>query len=290
MRRRNIIKIDRSVYNQTEEESMRDWKKRLIVAGVLLFGVIGMLVNKIDEYKKEAEFLENVRTVETEQALREALREDGWIYAKGKLSGNLQMKDVSLVNGELYDDVSKIPRGYKPVFFGTVIELEVKIGNYEYDKDAYESNRHIQHRFYAKKTRKLRTKTIGVLGMDFNVEKSENLLQRCDALRQRFGDGIMVKNADGDVVPLISGPEKDFYYRGYEAHACPSDIEGALKIQVKDGKVAEDAFEIIPAQELEGIEAMAAGEFDYATEIGAYIILWICLVPFAWLLMRFMGM
>lgn len=269
---------------------MRDWKKRFIVAGILLFGMICILVYRYTQIAQEAEMMETASVVTTKEGLDEALKREGVIYIKGVIEGAIDMKDVSLVDNVLSKDPADIPQGYERIFSGKYMQFEVNRGKYEYDKEAWERNRHYQYHFYGRETLTLRVDSVHILGYEFDVTKAKNLLIRCGALKHRAGDGAM-HSVNKKLLPTFERPYQAYYYEGFEAFAYPSDIEGALKIELKNGELLEEEMQIIPAAELGMIEEMAeTGEFDFATEIGAYLIAWVFLVLLAWFIMKFFGM
>lgn len=269
---------------------MRDWKKRFIVAAILLFGVICILVYRYSQIEQEAKIMGSASVVTTKEGLDEALKREGVIYIKGVIEGGIDMKDVSLVDNVLSKDPADKPKGYEPVFFGKYMQLEVNRGRYEYDKDAWEKNRHYQYHFFGRETLTLKVDAVHILGYEFDVTGAERLLNRCGALKHSAGDGAM-HYVGKKLLPTLKKPYQERYYEGFEAFAYPSDIEGALKIELKNGELLEEEMEIIPADELSMVEdMMETGEFDFTAEIGAYLILWFALVLVVWFVMRFFGM
>lgn len=269
---------------------MRDWKKRFIVAGILLFGVICILVYRYTQIVQEAKIMESASVVTTKEGLDKALKREGVIYIKGVIEGGIDMKDVSLVDNVLSKDPADIPKGYERVFFGKYMQLEVKRGRYEYDKDAWEKNRHYEYHFFSRETLTLKADVIHILGYEFDVTRADKLLDRCGALKHNAGEGAM-HYVGKKLLPTFDVPYQERYYEGFEAFAYPSDIEGALKIELKNGELLEGEMMILPADELAMVEEMAeTGEFDFTTEIGAYLIVWVFLVLLAWLFMKFFGM
>lgn len=269
---------------------MRDWKKRFIVAGVLLFAVICILVYRYTQIESEAKIMEAASVVTTKEGLEKAMKREGVIYIKGRVEGDLDMAHVSLVDMELSKDPAKMPEGYNSVFSGKYMQLEVNRGRYEYIKETWEKYSRLEYNFFGRKTLSLKADAVHILGYEFDTTKAEKLLNRCGVLKQRVGDGAM-RYVGQKLLPTLDVPTDVFYYEGYELYAYPSEIEGALKIELKNGELLEEEMEIIPADELAMVEELAeTGEFDFATEIGAYLILWVVLVLIAWFIMKFFGM
>ncbi|MDO4753845.1 MAG: hypothetical protein Q4A41_02455 [Bacillota bacterium] len=269
---------------------MRDWKLRWIVAVVLLFLVASLCVYNTTATQDEAAELTKARVVESQDAFREALKTDGLIYAKGTVEGMIDMDDVSLVDGVLSDDPSKMPKDYNRVFFGEYMEIDVQLGQYKYDKEIYEKSSRFEYQFVGEKTLNLRTKTVGMFGVEFNIENAKNPLERCALLKQNVAEGMFVLNGSGQKVPSLSYPKDDGYYiSGYQVRGIPTKFKGALKLRVENGTPAVEDIEVLPESDMQMLEEMAAGNFNYAEHIAAYVALWIVLVLVAWLIMKFLG-
>lgn len=234
--------------------------------------------------------MQKSRIVESENELLKVLKADGVIYAKGTVKGNLRMKNVSLVDGVLTDDISKMPKNYNSVLSGEYIEFEVQLGEYQYDKKQYEEYKRYSYIFDSRESTKLRSKTVQILGMEFNVEKSKKLLDLSLVLRNQIGEDSIIKNENDQRVPSLEMADKVNYYAGYKLYAIPSEIKGALKLCVENGKLVEEEFENWPQAELKNVENMMAGTFDYTTEVLSYLVLWAVLVLIAWLIMKFFRM
>lgn len=270
---------------------MRDWKKRWIVAGVLLFVAFCIFVYRLSVYEDEAALISDARFVETEQQLQEALKHDGYIYAKGKIEGDLDSRLITLIDGELSVDSTTGRQGYKDAFMGQYLTLQVMLGHYEYDKDVYKQSARYVHYFVERERKELVSKAVTVLGMTFPVTKPEKLVERAGVYQNQVGDGAIVKDADGRMVPSIETPENVPTYEGYKLTAIPSGIDAVLKLQVKNGSAETDSLEIISTSDFEQSKELAdTGKFDYATEIMAYMILWILMTLVAWLIMKMLGM
>ncbi|MDO4719822.1 MAG: hypothetical protein Q4A78_04095 [Peptostreptococcaceae bacterium] len=270
---------------------MRDWKKRLIVAGILFVVCVIILIARILSYKEEAVQMSQGTVVSSEQEMKTALEKDGVIYAKGIISGSLNMDEITLNHEILSADPADILEGQAPFFPGKYMGFGAKVGNYEYIKERYESNRVLEHHFYSKEEFFIHADKVEVFGMDFDVRESKKLFENLGVLKQEVGSGSFTRDPKtGATVPTFEMPEEK-YFRGFELYAYPSEVEGALKCVVENGEILPGETVIFPAAELELIEDLAeTGTMDYATEIGAFVIFWIVLTLIAWFVMRLFGL
>lgn len=270
---------------------MRDWKKRWIVAGVLLFVAACIFVYRLSVYEDEAAQISDARIVESEQQLEEALKQDGYIYAKGKIDGDLDSKHITLIDGVLSANPRKVPKGYHDVFMGQYLVLHAELGYYEYDKDVYQQSTRYVYYFVEKKRETLASGTVTVLGKTFSVTNPDKLFERVGIHLNQVGDGAFVKDAEGRLIPSLEKPDQVPSYEGYQLTAISSGIDAVLKLRVQDGKPVDDDMEMIAVADFDQSKELAeTGKFDYATEIMAYVILWILMTLVAWLIMRMLGM
>lgn len=270
---------------------MRDWKKRWIVAGVLLFVAACIFVYRLSIYEDEAALITDARIVESEQQLQEALKQDGYVYVKGELEGDLDSENITLIDGILSNHPKNTSRGYKDVFLGAYISLDVVLGRYEYNPDTYKQSGRWDYSFVPGETKKLVTKTVTVFGISFPVGDPEKLVERAGVYKNPAGTGSLVKDAEGRMVPSIETPKDTIAYEGYALHAIPARIDAVLKLHVKDGKPVDEDMEIIATADFDVSKELAdTGTFDYGTEIVAYLILWILMTLVAWLIMRMLGL
>lgn len=269
---------------------MRDWKKRFILAGILFLISMIILVARIISYKEEAGQMSEGIVASDPGELQSAMENDGIVYAKGIISGSLNMDEVSLNDGVLSADPDDMRSGQEPSFSGKYLGLKAKVGKYEYDKSKYESKRILEHHFYAKDEYFIQADTLRILDMEIDIRESKNLFRKMGALLQRVGDGSFRYDPDTKTkLPVFEHPD-EYYYNGFELYAYPSEVEGALKLVIQEGEVVAEETLIIPASELEIIEDLAeTGTMDYGTEIGAFIILWIVLTLIGWGIMKFLG-
>lgn len=270
---------------------MRDWKKRWIVAGILFVVCMIILISRIISYREEGTQMREGVLAKTPEELTEAIQNDGIVYAKGLISGSLNADEITLNDGVLSADPANIVEGQPPFVSGEYMGLEANVGRYEYDKDKYESNRILEHHFYAKKSYFIHTDTISILDMTIDVRNSEHLFDKMGTLKQRVGDGsLQYDKNDKMQLPTSELLSNEKIFDGFELYAYPSEVEGAVKLVIQNGEIQSKETTIFPASELEIIEDIATtGTMDYGTEIGAWIILWIVLTLIAWLIMRFIG-
>lgn len=269
---------------------MRDWKKRFIAAGILLVISIIILIIRLNFYKEEAASMSDAEVAGSREELLDALEKDGTVYAKGTIDASLDLDEVSLNDGVLSKEPDDLLAGQEPFLYGEYMGIEASVGNYEYDKEKYESNRIMEHHFYAKSRELVYVDSVSVLDVEIAVGESKNLFKKMAVLKQRIGEGSLLYDTDfGTYIPSPEMPDEKFF-RGFEIYGYPSEVEGALKLVIEDGEILPEETMILPAAELEIIEELSAtGTMDYGVEIGAIVIMWILFTLITWGVMRIFG-
>lgn len=269
---------------------MRDWKKRFIVAGILLVVSIIILIVRLSFYKKEADNMSLAKITDNRVEFLKALEVDGIVYAKGTIEGSLNLNEVSLNDGLLSKNPDDILDGQKPFLYGKYMGVEASVGKYEYNKEKYEKRHIMEHFFYSESLELVQANFISILDVEIDVGESKNLFKKMSTLKQRIGEGSLLYDHTFDrFVPSSEMPNKKFF-KGFELYGYPSEVEGALKLVIKDGEILQAETLILPTAELEIIEELTStGTMDYGLEVGAIVIMWIIFTLIAWGGMRIFG-
>lgn len=269
---------------------MRDWKKRFIVAGILLAISLIILIVRLKFYKEEAASMSAGELVDSRDELLAALEKDGAVFAKGIISASLNPDEISLNDGVLSADPDDLIEGQEHFLSGEYMGIEASVGSYEYNKDRYEENRVMEHHFYSKSKKLIYVDSVSILDVEIEVAGSENLFKKMATLKQRICEGALLYDRSlGISLPSIEKPDQKFF-DGYELYAYPSEVEGALKLLIENGEIVPEETMILPSAELEIIEELSTtGSMDYGLEIGAVLIMWIIFTLIAWAVMRVFG-
>lgn len=186
--------------------------------------------------EKSVEQYKEARKVETEQAFAEALKTDGWIYAKGAFIGKAPLEkltegskalsvDALFTNKSDTESITKLLKG-------DFIRIWLTIGEVEREKPG--------DPFSIDPTYTARTETenISFLGHPFDKEKIIPLLFRKEK---------------------IQFPESGSSLDGYELEMIRSPYETWIKVLVADGKIVEKELSLTADEQMQSLKAAAEG-------------------------------
>lgn len=218
-------------------------KKKIRIITIVVFVIaaipITTYIRKGNE--KSVEQFKQARIVETEQAFAEALKIDGWIYAKGAFTGQIPIEKLREgsktlnITVDLLSDYSIEPVIEEAInsLKGDFFKVWLKVGKVKWDKTY---TQHTMDSFY---TANAEAESVSFLGQTFNPDK---------------------------IIPLLSKREKTVYPEkrntllGYELETIKSPYKTWIEVLVADGKIMEKELSLTADEHMQQVKAAAKGK------------------------------
>lgn len=268
---------------------MADWKKRFIVAGVLFVITLIIFFVKTTGNKNEAGQISSGKIVTDSEAFSSSLKEDGVIYAKGKIEGKVRNDEITIYNKKISYDPKDMIEGEEPFIKGDLIWVEVSVGEYEYNKRRYEESSVMEHSYSEDDILSIQADKITILGQEIDISQSPNFVDKLYMEKVSVSDGSLIYDNKLKVTVPIKEHRDDLkYYDGYKVRGIYSGLDAILKVEVKDGKIVNEETKAFGEKDFEELEEIAkTGDINYAVEIPAYILVWAFFTGIAWIGMKF---
>lgn len=268
---------------------MGDWAKRWIVSGIIFVVLLVILIGKAIGDKKEAGDIGEGILISDEKILAEEIKKDGIFYIRGKVKGRAVTDNVTINGRKLSNDPTRKLPGQESLIQMDLLWVEVSRGVMELNKEREKSAGVVEHNYVKKDSLEIFPDEVEVLGMKFDVKGDKGILDRLSELKQDIAGGTFVYDKKHKTkVPKIgftSGIKHD--YDAFKIKGIYSDIDGVLKVVVKEGKPQVGEFLILTEKEFSRLSDILISGINYGELVGMLIVLWIGLTMLAWLIMKF---
>lgn len=268
---------------------MGDWAKRWIVSGIIFVVLLVILIGKAIGDKKEASDIGEGILISDEKILAEEIKKDGIFYIRGKVKGRAVTDNVTINGSKLSNDPTRKLPGQESLIQMDLLWVEVSRGVMELNKEREKSAGVVEHNYVKKDSLEIFPDEVEVLGMKFDVKGDKGILDRLSELKRDIAGGTFVYDKKHKTkVPKIgftSGIKHD--YDVFKIKGIYSDIDGVLKVVVKEGKPQVGEFLILTEKEFSRLSDILISGINYGELVGMLIVLWIGLTMLAWLIMKF---
>lgn len=236
-------------------------KKKIMFATVMLFVILAipLSIKMLKHVDQDVELYKEAKIVETESDFAAALKNDGWIFAKGKLTGRAPVEDLNLDGKRLWGDYGFFDRVFfanstkkaKEALQGDFLQVRIEIGPVSLS-DTGQYVMDIQNTVYAKADK------VKFLGKEFSTS----------------GNTILNYGFD-EVYPF---PKAKSTSPQYKMQMQKSPKSGWLKVHVQDGNVVNKDLTLLSEEGMKYIRDASEGKTNKSDAVIGFLFFWAMLL------------